>query len=326
MMRKRQAPSLAMALRSPSAAASRAVRAVAGAFWLVGCADPTAPESAPAPEPVQAPKPAPAVPGIETFVDVSPSLQSPGAPVGSLPVAAALFMTIPRQPSQPPIAPAVVADRARRLVEDTNRILAQCALHLAMEAVQVIAVPPHLTSVAGNERGSWGGHPPHDVGDPDSFTYQENERLTSDTRELFEYGKRFTSRNAIAVFVVTEIEYYIGEQRTPAGGLSFAPVAYHHVDDYPLRNSVLVKPIGRDPTGLPYSSGYVVAHELGHMLLNTGDHTAPGAVSAIEEFGNLMLGGTAAQLTGEQCDRMRANRERLFGDEAVPDPGPPGDA
>jgi hypothetical protein len=36
---------------------------------------------------------------------------------------------------------------------------------------------------------------------------------------------------------------------------------------------------------------------------------------------NLMLGGL--ELTPDQCDRMRENRERLFGDDAVPDPGPP---
>ena len=28
-------------------------------------------------------------------------------------------------------------------------------------------------------------------------------------------------------------------------------------------------------------------------------------------------------LTEEQCRRMRENRLRLFGEEAVPDPGPP---
>lgn len=294
--------------------AIRVARTTACAIGLVACSDATAPE----------PPERAADAEIELLVDVGDALRPTGAPAGSLPVSAGIFMTVPALGVHLPIAPAIVVDRARRLVEDTNGILAQCRLHLAVEAVQVIAVPPHLDTVQGNERGSWGGHPPDSVGDPDRFTYDQNEWLTSETRELFGYGKRYTSKNAIAVFIVEEIEYYIGEQRTAAGGLSFPPVAYHHVDDYPLRNSVLVRPIGRDPYRLPYASGFVVAHELGHMLLDTGDHAAQGAASALDEFDNLMTGGSAALLTSEQCDRMHTNRERLYGDASVHDPGPPG--
>jgi hypothetical protein len=113
---------------------------------------------------------------------------------------------------------------------------------------------------------------------------------------------------------VGDIVYYIGERRLSPGGQSFPPVMYHHIDDYPLRNSVLVGHTGRDETGVPSASGWTVAHELGHMLLNTGDHWG-GA-------GNLMTSGNTL-LTSDQCDRMHENRERLFGDDAVPDPGPP---
>jgi hypothetical protein len=158
--------------------------------------------------------------------------------------------------------------------------------------------------VQANEVGSWGGHPPDSLGDPDLVMYHENERLTNDTRELFTYGKRYTSQNAIAIFIVEGIVYYIGEDRTGAAGTSFSPVIYHHPDDYPLRNSVLSL----------HSQGSTIAHELGHMLLNTGDHWGEGA--------NLML-GNGLDLTTDQCERMRENRERLFGDDAVPDPGPP---
>lgn len=259
-------------------------------------------------------EPVAGMPEIALVVDVSQGLELPDPAAGSTGVAAGLFMTVSSSPVGP-IAPAVAARRARRVLEDANAILAQCELHLVMESVQVVAVPRHLRSVRGNERGSWGGHPPDSVGDPDLFTYYANERLTSETQELFSYGKRHTSRNAIAVFVVDSIEYFIDEQRTAAGGLSFPPVAYHHIDDYPLRNSVLAIPIGRDPGGLPFVSGLVVAHELGHMLLNTGAHAV--------ESGNLMT-STGALLTAGQCARMRANRERLFGDQAVHDPGVPG--
>ncbi len=276
------------------------VVAVVCATWLAACADATAPTVFRE------------ITETELLVAIDESLALSDAPWGSLPVAAGLFLTVP--PSRSPlIAPAVVSDRARRLLADANEILAQCGLHLAPEAVQVVTVPEHLIEVQGNELGSWGGHPPPDVGDPDTFTYDQNERLTAETRELFAYGKRHTSRNAIAVFVVEDIEYYIGEQRTPAAGLSFPPVSHHHADDYPLRNSVLARLTMRDSNRLPLADGRVVAHELGHMLLDTGAHTG-----GLE---NLMTNG--AHLTPEQCDRMRANRERLFGADAVPDPGRP---
>lgn len=231
------------------------------------------------------------------LVDVSSELEPPDPPTGSVPVAAGLFMSVSQ------IGQAEAIERARQLIVETNEILDQCDMHLVMEAAQVIALPSHLLTVQGNEVGSWGGHPPDSVGDPDLFMYYENERLTNETRELFAYGKRYTSQNAISIFIVDGIEYYIGAERVGAGGLSFAPVIHHHPDDYPLRNSVLA-------TG---TAGQIIAHELGHMLLNTGDHWGEGF--------NLMLGGT--ELTSDQCDRMRENRGRLFGDDAVPDPGPP---
>jgi hypothetical protein len=274
---------------------------IIGAMATAGCTNPTAP----APPPVG---------GIRLLVDVTTRPELPGAQAG-LPVAAGVFLTIPPSyGSAPSISSLAATARIRGLLEDTNAILRQCDLYVFPEAAQVISIPPHLVTVQGNEPGSWGGHPPASLGDPDFVMYHENERLTSDARELFGYGKRHTSQNAIAIFVVEEIEYYIGQQRVGASGLSFAPVIYHHADDYPLRNSVLIQRTGRDASGLPSASGRTVAHEFGHMLLNTGDHVA-------DSFSNLMIGGT--DLTPEQCDRMRANRERLFGSAAVPDPGPP---
>ena len=61
--------------------------------------------------------------------------------------------------------------------------------------------------------------------------YRENDCLTEDTRELFGYGKRHTSPNTIAVFTVEHITYFIGQQLTGAGGLSFPPNAYHDDQD-----------------------------------------------------------------------------------------------
>lgn len=90
---------------------------------------------------------------------------------------------------------------------------------------------------------------------------------------------------------------------------------YHHEDDYPVRNSVML--IGTYPSvgGLPLIPFEIsLAHEIGHMLLNSGLH---------ESDKNNLMSGSGTGLTSEQCERMRANREWLFGEEAVPDPGPP---
>lgn len=240
------------------------------------------------------------------------ALALPAPPEGSLPVRAGIFLGTFSTSSPDRDAAAAAAGRVRTLVEQTNGILAQCGLHLELEAAQVVGLPARLLDVHGNRKGSWGGHPPEDVGDPELFTYNENERLTEETRELFAYGKRHTSANAISAFFVRSIEYYIGEERTGAGGLSFPPNGYHHPDDYPLRNSVLV--VGRYERAA-FSDAYmrVLAHELGHMLLNSGSH--------VGGTGNLMTTGT--KLSPEQCERMRANRVRLYGEDAVPDPGPP---
>ena len=113
------------------------------------------------------------------------------------------------------------------------------------------------------------------------------------------------------------VAYWIGDERVPAGGLSFPPNLFHRMEDYPLRNSVVIKAIHPLGGRLPHAfAAHALAHELAHMLLNTGLHIATPS-NLMSEFG-----GTA--LTEEQCGRMRENRLRLFGEAAVPDPGPPG--
>ncbi len=115
--------------------------------------------------------------------------------------------------------------------------------------------------------------------------------------------------------MVEHITYYAEQELTAAGGLSFPPNVYHHADDYPLRNGVLL--VGSYPAGdgLPViPSETALAHEFGHMLLNSGDH---------ERDERTLMGGWGTLLSSEQCGRMRHNLNRLFGAAAVPDPGPP---
>jgi hypothetical protein len=240
-------------------------------------------------------------------------LQTPDS--RSLAVYIGIFLTTRSASAEISWSDSEAANKVRHLIEEANAILGQCNIHLELETAQVITLPDRLLRIQGNEEGSWGGHPPPGTEDPDLFNYEQNERLTDEIRELFSYGKQYTSPNTIAVFTVEHITYYAERQLTAAGGLSFPPNVYHHEDDYPLRNSVLLVGEYAADGSLPSIEGEIaLAHEIGHMLLNTGDHESKSS--------NLMSSlGTA--LTPEQCERMRHNRNWLFGEEAVSDPGPP---
>lgn len=237
----------------------------------------------------------------------------PDPPVGSTPVMVGIFYAVAPQESD-----TWTRNDAIRTIREflywTSETLAQCEMHVEVETAQVIAIPAHLLDHQGNEEGSFGGHPPEGTPNPDLFDYQQNERLTADSRELFTYGKQHTSKNTIAAFTVSNIVYYANQQRDAAGGLSYPPNIYHHPDDYPYRNSVLLVPTYGACGELPGTvERRMLAHEIGHMLLNTGGHAG--------DDDNLLVNG--AVLTPEQCATMHANLDALFGDAEVPDPGPP---
>lgn len=255
--------------------------------------------------------------GPRLVMDIMPSeLGLAAPPQGSRPIRVALFLGIAPQPQNLINAwtREEAIDRWATLIRDTNVVFAQCQMHLEVEAVQVIALPARLLELQGNEPGSFGGHPPPGTPNPDLFDYQQNERLTAESLELFRYGKQYSSKNAISVFTVESLIYYSNQMLSPAGGLSNPPNIYHHVDDYPYRNSVLMVPdygvCGSLPRGLAVGT---LGQEIGHMLLNTGGH--------VTIAGNLMNDGV--DITPEQCDVMAANLTRLFGEAEVPDPGPP---
>ncbi len=255
--------------------------------------------------------------GPQLVMDIPPAeLGIAAPPAGSQAIRVALFLGIAPQ-AQQPITAWTRADAISRwatLVRDTNTIFAQCQMHLEVEAVQVISLPARLLELKANEEGSFGGHPPPGTPNPDLFDYEQNERLTAESVELFGYGKQFSSDNAISVFTVESLIYYSNQMLSPAGGLSNPPNIYHHADDYPHRNSVLVVPDYGLCGALPGPMrAATLGQEIGHMLLNTGGHTTVDR--------NLMNNGT--RVTPEQCQLMQANLTRLFGDTAVPDPGPP---
>jgi hypothetical protein len=239
------------------------------------------------------------------------------AGIGSTPVRTALFVGVGEGLNGfPEVDAGAAAWLIEGILDDADDVLEQCGLHLEVQAAHVVGLPLDLLDIAGNREGSFGGHPPEGTADPDRFNYDRNERLTPQTRELFAYGKRFTHPNAIGAFTVRSIEYWTGDGRTAAGGLSFSPNAYHHPDDHPLRNSVLLVPRYPRTGALPEAPrSRVLAHELAHMLLNTGLHDP--------DLANLL--GSGDVLRADQCDRMLEGLDRLFGEDAVPDPGRPGE-
>ena len=255
--------------------------------------------------------------GPQLVMELSPAeLALAAPPAGSRPIRVALFASVAPQPQSPLTAwtRELAIERWATVLRDTNKIFAQCNMHLEIEAVQVISLPKRLLVFDANEPTSFGGHPPPGTPNPDLFDYEQNERLTPDALELFAYGKQVSSKNAISVFTVRELVYYSNQMLSPAGGLSNPPNIYHHADDYPYRNSVLLAPqYGVCGSLHGRMSAQALGQELGHMLLNTGGH--------VTLRDNLMNDGTL--LTAEQCALMDENLTRLFGDAEVPDPGPP---
>ena len=238
------------------------------------------------------------------------------APSQSVPLLLGIFLSTREFSGDRGWSTADAEEIVRGLLADAAEVLAPCGLSPTIETAQVIVLPADLFRFQGNERGSLGGHPPPGVAEPEQFNYERDEALTEEARLLFSYGKTDTAPNTIAVYTVERVAYWIGDERVPAGGLSFPPNLFHRVEDYPLRNSVVIS--ATHPLGgrLPQAfAPDALAHELAHMLLNTGLHIAAPS-NLMSEFG-----GTS--LTEEQCRRMRQNLRLLFGEDAVPDPGPP---
>jgi hypothetical protein len=186
----------------------------------------------------------------------------------------------------------------------TQEILAQCDLRLDLEAAQVVLAPASMATVEGNSPTSWGGVAPDGTADADLFNYELGERVVEEPRALFEHARSYLSDEAIAIIIVDDIIYHAAQVPTPAGGLSFAPIVYHHVDDYPLRNAVMSAGGYAHSNDLPAAvNGRTIAHELGHMLLNTAQHEG--------ELDNLMLSGEV--LVESQCELMRENLAKIYG-------------
>lgn len=253
-------------------------------------------------------------PALRLELDVA-SLGLPEPPPGSKPVQIGLFLLTTYHQPTPHWSEAEAAARVTKTVSEADALLAQCGVHVELQAAHVVDVPMRLLDIQGNSEGSWGGHPPAGTENPDLFNYEQNERLTDEATELFSYGHGFLPPNAIAAYTVEHITYYAEQEPTEAEGLSYPPNSYHHVDDYPLRNSVLLVPSYEACGALPgQPSKRTLAHEIGHMLLNSGTHP---------DDPNNLMSSFGDELTAKQCSTLQNNLDALFGTTEVPDPGPP---
>lgn len=250
---------------------------------------------------------------VQLVMELDPAtIVLPPPPIGSIPVNVGFFLSVHIDsvsvfPSEEEAVKVI-----SQLLGPPSTTLGQCNVHLVVEVAQVIALPEHLLRIQGNHMGSWGGHPPREVENTELFTYEQNERLTEDSRILFAYGKRYTSPNTVAIFTVEQIIYFVAQDRVGAGGLSFPPNAFHHPEDYPYRNSVLV--LAHAPfTDLMPLTSWRITHELGHMLLNVSDHST----------NNINLMNSGWELSSDQCSRMDMVTATLFGEQVVADPGSP---
>jgi len=230
----------------------------------------------------------------------------------------ALYVAVPVG-DQSPRRPWTRADAealAHETLAWTAEIYATCDIGLDFVAAEVIAVPEAMQTIEGNVTDSWGGRAPPGHSDPDSFNHARGERLAEEPRALFAMRSEGLADGVLAIFVVDDILYHAAQVPTPAGGLSFAPIVFHHPDDFPLRNAVLAAGayggLGQIPSRV---NGRTIAHELGHMLLNTGTHENEDNAGAPEA---LMLEGDV--LVEGECQTMRDNIAWLYGDAPVIDP------
>jgi hypothetical protein len=198
----------------------------------------------------------------------------------------------------------------RDALAETSDVLAGCGLWLDVETSQVTTLPASLFAFEGNAEGAWGGLAPEGE-DPDAFNYALDERLSEEPLALFGYARASLSPGTIAIVVVDQIDFHAAGELRSVGGLSFPPVVYHHEDDHPTRNAVAVAATYNVLGGLPQRiNGLTIAHELGHMLLDTAQHEGPD--------GNFMRAGN--QVTAAQCDSMRLAAETTFGAMPLADP------
>lgn len=104
-------------------------------------------------------------------------------PAGSTAIDVGIFYTV--SPHEGTYSAEDLASRVRGIAMATNSSVAQCEMHVEVEAAHIVAIPARLLDIQGNEQGSFGGHPPEGTPNPDLFDYEQHERLTAESLELF---------------------------------------------------------------------------------------------------------------------------------------------
>mgnify|MGYP001552371548 CR=1 FL=1 len=200
---------------------------------------------------------------------------------------------------------------AANVTRETRAVFAQCEVDVEVQRVQLAAAPSLI--VQANAAGSAGGIAPPGV-DAAKFNYEAGERLTPEVKKLFEFSRAGLRENVISIVVLDRIDTFVAGEKSVAGALSFPPLAYHHTQDFPARNGVLLGAAYIGCGGLPsLPAPRVVAHELGHMVLNGAQHD--------DDANNLMSKVAGPTLRPEQCALLRENLTRISGAHPLIDPG-----
>jgi hypothetical protein len=199
----------------------------------------------------------------------------------------------------------------------TRGALSVCQLGVSLERSEVWSAPPASLDLTVTRPSSWAGLSPAGEPDPDGFNHAQGDRLPDELAALLGTVRGDLDAGVVLVVVAREVAYFTNGTRKTAGGASLPPVIFHHPDDFPLRNAVFAATTRPGCDALPVPpTPRLIAHELGHMLLDTGTHDS--------DPDNLMHDLRGPSLRPEQCARMRENVHRLFGPAPLLDPGPGG--
>lgn len=207
------------------------------------------------------------------------------------------------------------ADFQRAIIEETNAVLEQCGIATSWEEGRVVLTASSSLTLLANLKTSKAGFAPAGA-DSAQFHYALAERVPPPTLDLLRQARAGLAKNTITVNLIDNIVVHRDGEPARVGGYAFIPTTYHHQSDFPARNATLVSSgypqCGQLPTR---PAPRVVAHELGHMLLDEPEHHA--------DTKNLMSRISGPALTDVQCQRMRETIRFLYGKDAKADPGPP---
>ena len=227
----------------------------------------------------------------------------------------AFFLLVPHSTSASTIRSA--RGFVEQIAQNTRTALSPCGLSFRTVRAEVWSVRPDALDLEVTRPTSWAGAAPPGEKDADAFNHAQNDQLPLPLAELIDRLRADLEPGVLSVVVAREVAYWSNGVRHTAGGASLPPLVFHQAEDFPERNTVFAATIRSGCEDLPVPpTPRLVAHELGHMLLDTAQHDLDPQ--------NLMHDLRGPVLRPEQCAKMAVNVPRLYGAAPLVDPGPEG--